>query len=114
MATPQRPEPWAPEHRGLSRWCNPVPPQSCSSPPPGQGYRIWPIFPSSRAEPPEGRRSRGTFFCDASTKQVPPLRLATRGSGRDDGSLRAYAIALPLGGEVGRGGELRKPGGHLT
>src|SRR5262249_32306316 len=42
-------------------------------------------YPSSRAEPPEGRRSRGTFFVDASPKEVPPLRLASRGSGRDDG-----------------------------
>src|SRR6266540_2173506 len=29
----------------------------------------------------------GPVFADASTKQVPPLRLASLGSGRDDGSL---------------------------
>src|SRR5262245_66331118 len=40
--------------------------------------------PSSRAEPPEGRRSRGTSFVGAPAKKVPPLRLAARGSGRDD------------------------------
>ena len=33
--------------------------------------------PSSRAKPPEGRRSRGTCFVDAAAKKVPPLRLAT-------------------------------------
>ncbi|MBV8185710.1 MAG: hypothetical protein JO339_00580 [Alphaproteobacteria bacterium] len=31
--------------------------------PRSQGNRMWPICPSSRAEPPEGRRSRGTCFC---------------------------------------------------
>src|SRR6185369_1423435 len=41
--------------------------------------------PSSRAKPPEGRRSRGTCSCwQRPQEEVPPLRLAALGSGRDD------------------------------
>src|SRR5215216_1854087 len=36
---------------------------------------------------PKGGVVEGPVFADASTKQVPPLRLASLGSGRDDGSL---------------------------
>src|ERR671910_646270 len=51
-------------------------------------------LPSSRAEPPKGRRSRGTFFVGASTKQVPPLR-ASR-SGRDDGASSRHPNLPPF------------------
>jgi hypothetical protein len=78
-----------------------------ASPVIGQGIRIWPFCPSSRAKPPGGRRSRGTFLADLATRKVPPLRLAALGSGRDDGLL-SYANALPViggGGLKGRRGK---------
>src|SRR6266851_4475883 len=49
--------------------------------------RIRSPYSSSRAKPPTGRRSRGTYSCRRHNEQVPPLRLATLGSGRDDGVL---------------------------
>jgi hypothetical protein len=36
---------------------------------------------------PKGGAVEGPRLVDASTKQVPPLRLATLGSGRDDGEI---------------------------
>src|SRR4030095_14690869 len=44
--------------------------------------------PSSRAKP------RDLFLSTQQQKQVPPLRLAARGSGRDDGSWE-----IPIGGD---------------
>ena len=41
--------------------------------------------PSSRPEPPEGRRSGGTYFVAASAKQVPRRRRPSGGFARDDG-----------------------------
>jgi len=41
--------------------------------------------PSSRAKPPIGRRSRGTSSSWRPQEEVPPLRLASLGFGRDDG-----------------------------
>ncbi|MGE0579044.1 MAG: cobaltochelatase subunit CobN [Reyranella sp.] len=72
---------------------------------PPQGIRAGQVTPSSRAEPPEGRRSRGTFLADAAAREVPPLRLAALGSGRDDGEKRD----MPVPWESPTGGVFRVP-----
>src|SRR4029450_299351 len=46
---------------------------------------------SSRPEPPEGRRSGGTFLCRVQPEKVPPLRLASLGSGRDGCSVEFHS-----------------------
>src|SRR5215216_6332833 len=44
-------------------------------------------YPSSRPEPPEGRRSGGTCFASTATgKRVPRLRRPAGGFARDDGA----------------------------
>jgi len=65
-----------------------------------QGIRADQFTPSSRAEPPEGRRSRGTFLAGAAAREIPPLRLAALPSGRDDGEKRE--MSSPLGAPAGQ------------
>ena len=56
-----------------------------------------------RGHPERSRAKRGAvegpIFVDATTEQVPPLRLASLTFGRDDRRLKPYAIALRLTGE---------------
>src|SRR3954452_9343017 len=48
--------------------------------------------PSSRPEPPAGRRSGGTcFVLSATGEEVPPLHLASLGSGRDEYSVEFHS-----------------------
>ena len=67
---------------------------------PLQGIRADQFTPPSRAEPPEGRRSRGTFLAGAAAREIPPLRLAALRSGRDDGEKRE--MSSPLGAPAGQ------------
>ena len=53
-------------------------------------------FPSSRAEPPKGGVVEDLFSWTHRQKQVPPLRLAMLGSGRDDGPWSQHALEGPV------------------
>src|SRR5687767_15703633 len=56
-------------------------------------------IPSSRPEPSVARRSGGTCFIAASTKQVPRLRRPSGGFARDDGG---GSILWPFGLQLQR------------
>ena len=73
-----------------------------------QDYRKLLFMPSSRAKPPNGRRSRGPPHVAEATEQVPPLRLAEPapseveglGSGLDDGVLATCVIPARWSGRT--------------
>ena len=49
------------------------------------GYRMWPLFRHPERSRPTGGVVEGPPLVAEATEQVPPLRLAALGSGRDDG-----------------------------
>ena len=64
-------------------------PRTVQPPRPRQRKRIWPFSPSSRAEPPERRRSRGTLFVDAATNRSLHYASLRAAPCRDDGVFAA-------------------------
>src|SRR5688500_8662632 len=51
------------------------------------------LFRHPERSRPKGGVVEGPRLVDASPKQVPPLRLAALGSGRDDGCVQPYAVS---------------------